>query len=331
MMEEALDLVTGEDDDGLFRKADEVRREFCGDEVHLRGLIEFSNHCVRNCLYCGLRRNNSSVKRYRMDPSEIAERALAVIALGLRTIVLQSGEDPWYTADSIAGIVRTIKKNSDAALTLSIGERSRREYEIMRQAGADRFLLKHETANPDLYARCHPDMSFSNRVRCIRDLKDLGYQVGVGNLVGLPDQTYEDLISDILFAREIGAEMIGVGPFIPHPGTPFKDASPGTLSDTLRAIALTRIMLKTPHIPATTAIGTIHPRGREMALGAGANVVMPNFTPGQYRGHYEIYPARRCIDEDGEKCLPCIKGMIESLGRSVARGRGDGPNLGPPR
>ncbi|MCL6628988.1 MAG: [FeFe] hydrogenase H-cluster radical SAM maturase HydE [Armatimonadetes bacterium] len=289
----------------------------------MRGLIEFSNVCSRNCCYCGLRRDNRQIRRYRMSPEEIVDVSVKVLQKGIGTVVLQSGEDPWYTAEIMADIIRRIKsKASNAAITLCIGERTYDEYRIMREAGADRYLLRHETANPDLYRELHPDMSFQNRIRCLRDLKSLGYQVGAGSMVGLPSQTVEDMARDVVFLRELDVDMVGIGPFIPHPNTPLGNEQGGSLEMTLKMVAAVRIATRNTLIPATTAIGSIDPDGREKALMAGANVVMPNFTPLQYRVNYEIYPNKRCITEDPGLCYNCIQKRITSIGRTIGKGPG---------
>ncbi|MHB0913447.1 MAG: [FeFe] hydrogenase H-cluster radical SAM maturase HydE [Armatimonadota bacterium] len=319
---EIVELLTWPDEQALFATADRVRQAELGDDVYVRGLMEFSNICVRNCAYCGLRRENQEVHRYRMPIEEIIETAVAVAGRGIGTIVLQSGEDPWFTAERMAEIIRGIKERAGCAITLSIGERSFEEYGIMREAGADRYLLRHETANPELYARLHPEMRFADRERCLRDLRALGYQVGAGCMVGLPGQTVDDMASDILFVREIGADMVGIGPFIPHPNTPLGEEAQGGLDMTLRMVALARIATRNAHIPATTAVGSIDEFGREKALQAGANIVMPNYTPLKYRIDYEIYPNKRCITEDPALCHGCMQGRILSIGRSIGEGPG---------
>jgi biotin synthase len=319
--EELLCILQPEDDEEkilLFKKADEVRQRYCGDDVHLRGIIEFSNICEKNCLYCGLRKDNHKLNRYRIPEEEILNAAKKAYFLGYRTIVLQSGEDSWYTVDRLCGIVRKIKQHLDVAVTLCIGERTYEEYRELRKVGADRYLLKHETANPLLYSRLHPGMLFYDRINRLKWLKELGYQVGAGNIVGLPGQSIEDLADDILFLKQMDVDMAGIGPFIPHGNTPLGKTSGGTLDLTLRVLACTRLLLPRVHLPATTAVGTLHPYGREKALQCGANVVMPNITPAKYRKDYEIYPNKICIDEEPEHCRGCIQRRIESIGRTVA-------------
>lgn len=308
----------------LFAAADRVRRQHVGDEVHLRGIIEFSNCCQRNCRYCGLRRGNPDLKRYRMSADEIFEAALAACKLGYRTIVLQSGEDSYYDADMIAGIVKRLKK-LDLAVTLSCGERPYEEYLYWRKAGADRYLLKHETANELLYSQLHPDMSFAERRRCLEDLRQLGYQVGSGCMVGLPGQTPAVLAEDLLYLKELDVEMAGIGPFIPNPHTPLAGSAQGTVETTLKMIALTRLLLPQAHLPATTALSTIDPHGREKALQSGANVVMPNVTPQRFRSLYEIYPNKDRPGGDQSDSRQCVSNLINSLGRTVAQGQGHSP------
>lgn len=317
-----LSLDEKDDVKALLKTADTIRHENVGDGVFIRGLIEFSNICARQCSYCGLRSENSNIERYRMPISEIIEVAVKIVNKGIGTIVLQSGEDPWFTADRMAEIISGIKSRVDCAITLSVGERTRDEYRIMKEAGADRYLLRHETANPELYKRLHPDLVFEDRVRCLRDLRELGYQVGAGCMVGLPGQTIDDMASDVLLVHSINADMVGVGPFIPHPDTPLGDNPGGTLEMTLKMVALMRIATRNAHLPATTAVGSIDPIGREKALQAGANIVMPNYTPLKYRINYEIYPNKRCIAEDPEHCHGCMRARIESIGRNVAEGPG---------
>lgn len=325
--DEIVFLLSLEEEDAaqLIAAADEVRKQYCGSEVHIRGLVEFSNTCKNDCLYCGLRRSNKSVHRYRMTPDEIVATAQRLASRGIGTVVLQSGEDLFYKAETIADIIRRIKSSADIAITLSLGERPYKDYKLWKEAGADRYLLRHETSNPELFSKIHPDSTLENRLGCLRELKRLGYQIGAGCMVGFPGQTIDDLASDILLFKELEADMVGIGPFIPHPNTPFKDAPQGSLEMTLKMVALARIVTRDTLIPATTATGSIDEFGREKALQAGANVVMPNHTPLDYRIDYEIYPNKRCITEDPEKCGPCLTARILSVGRTVATGPGHSP------
>lgn len=301
----------------LFAKADKIRHENVGDEVHLRGLIEFSNICKRTCKYCGLRAENKNIDRYRISFEDIVSYANNASEMGYKTIVLQSGEDEKFSCDVICKIVKEIKK-FDVAVTLSIGERSFDDYKAFKDAGADRYLIRIETTDRELYKKMHPHMDFDNRVKCLENIKTLGYEVGTGCLVGLPEQTIESLADDILFFKKLDADMIGIGPFIAHPDTPLKDADNGSFTLALKVMALTRIMLPDINIPATTAMETLKPNGRIIALQSGANVVMPNVTSKEYRAKYEIYPNKICINENPSQCRGCIEGKIKSIGRTIA-------------
>jgi len=316
----------------IFALADRKRREYVGDAVHLRGLIEFSNICRKNCLYCGLRRDNRSLKRYRMSVEEIYAVGEKIARLGVKTVVLQSGEDPWYDARTIAHLIRRLKK-LDLAVTLSIGEREREEYALWREAGADRYLLKQETFDRELFRRLHPDDDYDRRLACQSILRELGYQVGSGNMVGLPGQSLESLARDIKNFQKWDFDMIGIGPFIPHPDTPLGSYQIDQKKQfllTLKTLAITRILTRTALLPATTALGTLVPGGREKALQCGGNVLMPNLTPSCYREHYTIYPGKICLTEEWGTCLPCMKGMVEQLGRTVATDYGHRKKTGLP-
>lgn len=301
----------------LFKLADEVRRQYKGYEVHLRGLIEFSNICKSQCKYCGLRSPNNNIQRYRIEPDDIVKFAKNAAEQGYKTIVLQSGEDKYYTTDIMCSIISRIKE-LDVALTLSIGERPFDDYKAFKTSGADRYLIRIETTDRELYKNMHPNMDFDNRLRCLRDLRELGYEVGTGCLVGLPNQTIESLADDILFFKEINADMVGIGPFIAHPDTPLKDMPNGDFTLALKVMALTRIILKDINIPATTAMETLNPNGRIIALQSGANVVMPNVTSTEYRKKYEIYPNKICVNESPDKCRKCIESKILSIGRTIS-------------
>lgn len=313
--------------DWLFSFADKIRKENVGDSVHLRGLVEFSNICKCDCKYCGLRKSNDKADRYRILKDEITEIAKRASDMGYKTIVLQSGEDAYYTKERMIEIIKAVKE-FDVALTLSIGERSYEDYKAFKDAGADRYLIRIETTDRELYKKMHPNMDFDNRIRCLKDLRNLGYEVGTGCLVGLPDQTIESLADDILFFKEIEADMVGIGPFIAHPQTPLKDSSDGSFSLALKVMALVRIMLPDINIPATTAMETLNPNGRIIALQSGANVVMPNITSREYRAKYEIYPNKICINDSPEKCRNCIGTKIKSVGRTVAQNYGFSHNRG---
>lgn len=310
-------LKDDSNNDWLFSLADKTREEYVGDEVHLRGLIEFSNICKRQCKYCGLRCEDKFIDRYRISKDNIISYAEHAVNMGYKTIVLQSGEDEYYNTDLMCEIIAGIKKLG-VALTLSIGEKTYEEYKAFKEAGADRYLIRIETTDKTLYNQMHPNMDFDNRVRCLENLGRLGYEVGTGCLVGLPNQTIESLADDILFFKEINADMVGIGPFIPHPHTPLKDSATGSFTLALKVMALTRILLKDINIPATTAMETLNPNGRIIALQSGANVVMPNVTTTEYRAKYEIYPNKICINENPDKCKGCISAKIQSIGRSVS-------------
>lgn len=315
-------LCSDEDASRLYQAADTVREQHVGSDVHLRGLIEFSNYCRRECNYCGVRRGNASIERYRLAPNDIVQLAQEAEHLGYRSIVLQSGEDLWYTAERLGDTIRAIKRTTDLAITLSAGERDYETYRCWREAGADRYLLRIETTDPALFAALHPDDDLCERMTCLYNLRELGYQLGSGVMVGLPGQTAEMLARDVIWLYELGAEMIGIGPFIPHPATPLAGAAGGTVEQTLRLVAVLRLVFPDAHLPATTAMGSLHPQGRERALQAGANVMMPNVTPTAMRPKYEIYPGKICLGDDAEHCSGCIKLRIKAIGRTVGTTHG---------
>ena len=305
----------------LLREADRVRHDNVGDEVHLRGLIEFSNICRNNCLYCGIRRDNKLLQRYRMSEDELIETARRGTELGFKTIVMQSGEDMYYDTGRMCRIIETIKK-FDVAVTLSLGERKYEEYKDFRNAGADRYLMRIETTDKDLYHRLDPTMSWQHRYECLLMLKELGYELGSGSMVGLPGQSVESIADDLLFMQKLEVDMAGIGPFIPHQQTPLKDTAGGTLDLALRTMALMRIMLPDINIPATTAMESLHPQGRIKALQSGANVVMPNITEGEYRKLYELYPGKICVNDTPAHCRSCIGLKIMSIGRTIGQSYG---------
>ncbi|MBO4643790.1 MAG: [FeFe] hydrogenase H-cluster radical SAM maturase HydE [Alphaproteobacteria bacterium] len=305
----------------LLKAADRVREKYVGSDVHLRALIEFSNFCRQNCCYCGIRRDNRQAQRYRMSPEEIVLHATAAAKIGFHTVVMQSGEDVTFTVDKMTQIIREIKK-LDMAVTLSIGEKSFEEYQAYREAGADRYLLRIETTDKDLYHRLDPGMSWDNRCRCLKDLKSLGYELGSGSMVGLPDQSIESIADDILFFKEIGVDMAGIGPFIPHEQTPLANAKGREFVLSLKTMAMTRLLLPDINIPATTAMETLNPNGRIIALQSGANVVMPNVTQGEYRKKYELYPGKICVNDTPAKCRTCIEYKILSIGRTIGASKG---------
>ncbi len=320
--EEIIRLLQDETNQkNLFKKADDIRRQYVGDEVHLRGLIEFSNICRNNCMYCGIRKGNVSAKRYHMEPEELIETARKAADIGFKTIVMQSGEDMYYTQKRMCEIIEAIKK-FDVAVTLSIGERTYEDYKAFREAGADRYLMRIETTDKDLYHKLDPQMSWQHRYDCLMMIRDLGYELGSGIMVGLPEQSIESIADDLLFLREIKVDMSGIGPFIPHPQTPLANCAGGTLDLALRTMAVMRLLMPDINIPATTAMESLHPKGRLMALQAGANVVMPNVTEGEYRRLYELYPGKICVDDTPVHCRSCIGMKIMSIGRTIGKGYG---------
>lgn len=319
--EAIVTLLTTAPAEELYRRADDVRRDAVGDEVHLRGLIEFSNICRNDCLYCGIRRSNSSVQRYRMTDDELVETARRAAALGFQTVVLQSGEDMHFDQARLCRIIEQIKR-LDVALTLSIGERDYADYKAFREAGADRYLLRIETTDQDLYHRLNPGMSWQCRHECLLMIRELGYELGSGIMVGQPGQTVDSIADDLLYFKDLGIDMAGIGPFIPHPDTPLAGEQGGTLELALRTMAVMRLLMPDINIPATTAMESLHPQGRIMALQAGANVVMPNVTEGEYRRLYELYPGKICVNDTPVHCRSCIGLKIQSIGRTIGQGWG---------
>jgi len=308
----------------LFAYADATRVKIYGKKVYLRALLEFSGYCSQTCLYCGLRRANTRVDRYRLTGEQIWELCLSGSRQGYKTFVLQSGEDGFYTDDMLVEIIRGIKERCpQAAVTLSIGEKSRESYQRYYAAGADRYLLRHETASRELYGRLHPGMSFQNRRKCLQDLKEAGYQVGAGFIVGLPGQNNAILAQDLLYLKELQPHMVGIGPFIAHPDTPLKHCKCGTVKETLICLALTRLLLPEALIPSTTALNVLEPSGLERALRAGANVVMPGLTPAVLRAKYELYKGRMFDDMEGAALPAALRERIEQAGYEVDMGRGD--------
>ncbi len=322
----------------LWRKADDARRDGVGDEVHLRGLIEVSNHCVRQCHYCGLRAGNRDLLRYRMSVEEILDCARAAVRFGYGTVVVQAGEDPGLTGPLVADLVRQIKDELPLAVTLSLGERSLEELATWCNAGADRYLLRFETSNPELFARIHPprrgEATPVDRIGLLGQLRRLGYEVGSGIMIGIPGQTQADLARDLELFGKLDLDMIGVGPFIAHPATPLAvtqstdrltvdEQVPPTELMTYKAVALARLCCPRANIPSTTALATLNlAEGRELGLQRGANILMPNLTPPRYRTQYEIYPAKACIQETAEQCQGCMRRRIDSIGRRVGQGHG---------
>ena len=327
-VEEYEALIAGRDSDAaelLAAEAVKIRKIIYGNTVFSRGLIEISNICKNDCLYCGIRRSNTDCVRYRLSPEEILACADEGYALGFRTIVMQGGEDGYFTDAVLCGLVREIKRrHPDCAVTLSMGERSRQSYAALREAGADRYLLRHETANRDHYARLHPrEMSYDNRMRCLLDLRELGYQVGCGFMVGSPFQTNAHLAEDLKFIEEFQPEMCGIGPFIPHEKTIFRDHPAGTVELTCFLLSVIRLICPNVLLPATTALGTIDPMGREKGILAGANVVMPNLSPTSVRKQYQLYDGKICTGDESAQCVNCMAARMESIGYRLVVDRGD--------
>ncbi|MBR2108496.1 MAG: [Ruminococcus sp.] len=309
--------------------AEKVRIENYGCDIYVRGLIEFSNYCKRDCLYCGIRRSNQNCERYRLSFDEIMECCDEGYNLGFRTFVLQSGEDPYYDDDKICEIITAIKsKYPDCALTLSIGEKSYDSYKRFYDCGADRYLLRHETANKAHYEKLHTkSQSFENRIRCLKDLKQIGYQTGCGFMVGSPYQTDECLAEDLLFIKDFNPHMVGIGPFISHKDTVFKGHPNGPVELTLKLLSIIRLMLPKVLLPATTALATIDPRGREKGIMAGANVVMPNLSPVSVRKKYQIYDNKICTGDESAMCKNCLDLRVKSVGCKIVTSRGDSKNV----
>lgn len=309
----------------LFARARCVREENYGTGVYVRGLIEFSNICKNDCYYCGIRKSNKKAERYRLTPEEILSCAGTGYELGFRTFVLQGGEDAWFTKDRMADLIHSIKAAyPDCAITLSVGEREKEDYRAWFEAGADRYLLRHETADERHYTALHPaDMSLSHRKECLYALREIGYQVGAGFMVGSPGQTAACLVSDIRFLQELKPHMIGIGPFLSHPDTPFCDRADGSFELTLVLLALLRLIFPKVLLPATTALGTIAPDGRERGLLCGANVLMPNLSPVSVRKKYELYHDKICTGDESAQCVQDLKKRVETTGYHIETGRGD--------
>lgn len=317
----------------LAEQANLTRTKVFGTDIYIRGLIEFTNYCKNDCYYCGIRAGNNKANRYRLTEEEILFCCENGYKLGFRTFVLQGGEDPYYNDDRMTAIVSEIRHRfPDCAITLSLGERSFESYERLYAAGADRYLLREETANQKHYSRLHPQsMSFENRMQCLKNLKDIGYQVGCGFMVGSPYQTNDDLASDLYFIQEFKPHMVGIGPYITHADTPFYDKKNGTLEDTLFLISILRLIDPALLLPATTSLGTIHPLGRELGIQAGANVVMPNLSPVNVRKQYMLYDNKICTGDEAAECIHCMDRRMESIGYQVVTDRGDSPHTIAPR
>lgn len=331
--EELLSLITMEDADAdryLARQAAEVRQSVYGNQVFIRGLIEFTNCCKNDCHYCGIRRGNTHCQRYRLTQEEILSCCDAGYELGFRTFVLQGGEDPWFTRERMTDLVKAIKAaHPDCALTLSVGEKDRDTYQEWFDAGADRYLLRHETADSGLYASLHPgDMSQENRMRCLSDLKEIGYQTGCGFMVGSPGQTPEMILKDLRFIQAFKPQMVGIGPFIPHQDTVYKNEKPGSAALTLRLLAILRLMLPTVLLPATTALGTVMGDGRQQGMLYGCNVVMPNLSPADVRKKYALYDNKISAGEEAAESVALLKKSMAAIGYQVVTDRGDWKGAG---
>ncbi len=308
-----------------YEKARKKAQDHFGNRIYIRGLIEISNYCKNDCLYCGIRRSNKNADRYRLSKEDVLNCCQTGYNLGFRTFVLQGGEDPFYSDEFLINLISEIKEiYSDCAITLSLGERSRDSYQKLFDAGADRYLLRHETADENHYSKLHPkELALETRKACLQNLQDIGYQTGTGFMVGSPWQANENLAQDLLFIKELSPAMVGIGPFIPHHDTPFAAESQGDLDKTLILIALLRLMKPSLLLPSTTALGTIHPKGRELGILAGANVVMPNLSPVNVRKKYMLYDNKICTGEEAAECNVCLKNRIEAIGYEIVTDRGD--------
>lgn len=320
-----LSNFTKEDQQYLYSKSRATAQKLFGNKIFVRGLIEFTNYCKNDCYYCGIRKSNLNTDRYRLTNDDILSCCEQGYQLGFRTFVLQGGEDLWYTDKKIIDIVSSIRKAyPDCAITLSIGEKTHEQYLKYFTAGADRYLLRHETANAKHYSKLHPSaLNPENRKQCLHDIKKIGYQVGAGFMVGSPYQSIENIAEDLLFIKEISPQMIGIGPFVPHKDTPFSSFPAGRLDLTLFLIGIMRLMLPDSLIPSTTALATIHPEGREMGILAGANVVMPNLSPISVRKKYTLYDNKVCTEEEAAECNYCLQNRMRKIGYEIVVDRGD--------
>ncbi|MCT4598873.1 MAG: [FeFe] hydrogenase H-cluster radical SAM maturase HydE [Vallitalea sp.] len=319
-----LNNLNEENTQYLYMKANELRLHNYNNKVYMRGLIEFTNHCKNDCVYCGIRKHNKNADRYRLSKEDIINCCKEGYRLGYRTFVLQGGEDLYFTDDKIVDIVSSIKSLfDDVAVTLSIGEKSYESYRKYYDAGADRYLLRHETNSKQLYNSLHPNMSYENRIECLYNLKKIGYQVGAGFMVGLPNQTNEDYTKDLIFLKELQPHMVGIGPFIPQKDTPLSMEQSGTVDKTCIMLSIVRLLLPKVLLPATTALGSLSNKGREKGLKAGGNVVMPNLSPTNVREKYALYDGKICTGDEAAHCRKCIENRIRSAGFEVDMSRGD--------
>ncbi len=320
-----LTQMSDEDRTYLRERGRAVAIKHFGNRIYTRGLIEFTNYCKNDCYYCGIRRSNRCVTRYRLSNEQIYDCCKEGHELGFRTFVLQGGEDGSYSDEDMVAMIRMIKENfPDCALTLSVGEKSYESYLKYYEAGADRYLLRHETANEEHYSKLHPaGLTLQNRKQCLKDLKKIGYQVGAGFMVGSPYQTSEHIVEDLMFLKELSPQMVGIGPFLPHHETPFAEQEKGSMELTLTLISILRLMLPSTLIPATTALGTIHPNGREEGILSGANVVMPNLSPTSVRKNYELYDNKICTGDEAAECRFCLDRRMKKIGYELTVDRGD--------
>lgn len=329
-MEDTQDIINfyrESSNDALFKQADEVCRSTFGNKVYIRGLVEFSNICNKDCLYCGIRHSNKKVVRYRVPDETLFAIIKEGYNKGLRTFVLQSGEDPHYTTDKLMYILDTIKKitNNEAAITLSNGIRSKKDFKLLKKYGAARYLMRFETSDPFLHKNLRNGISLQKRLDALNNLRELDYEVGSGYMVGLPDETEKTRINNALLCKKLKLDMVGIGPFIPHPDTPLANSKKHTIELAMRATSLVRLLLPKANIPATTAAGSIDPLGREKILSCGANVLMPNITPTDVKKYYLLYPGKICLDESGIECISCLNGRVNSIGKELSLARGDSP------
>lgn len=324
-LKELIENINDEDLKYLNTLARKVADEIYGKDVYVRGLIEFTNYCKNNCYYCGIRAENKNAERYRLDKTQILECCKSGYELGFRTFVLQGGEDMYFTDDMICDIVSEIRKNyPDCAITLSIGEREKESYQKYFNAGANRYLLRHETADKEHYQKLHPEkMSFDNRIKCLENLKEIGYQTGCGFMVGSPYQTTDCLVKDLRFIKNFEPEMVGIGPYLSHKDTPFLDKPNGSVRLTLMLLSIIRLLLPSVLLPATTALGTAKADGRELGILAGANVVMPNLSPVKVRKKYSLYDNKICTGEEAAECRFCLSNRMKSIGYNIVTSRGD--------
>ncbi len=323
-----LNNIDGESKELLVERAHETRMKRFGNKVYVRGLIELTSYCKKDCLYCGLRRSNKEADRYRLNKEQVLECVRKGDALGYKTFVLQGGEDAYFDDETMVDIIKAIKNEfPQNAITLSLGERSYESYKKMYEAGADRYLLRHESASKELYEAIHPNEPFENRRQCLKNLKEIGYQAGAGFMVGIPNQTNEDLVNDLMFVKELEPAMCGIGPFIPHKDTPLKDYAHGSLDKTIICLAIVRLLLPKVLLPATTALSSINPKGREQGIKVGGNVIMPNLSPMEVREKYSLYNNKAYILDEDAEYRKIIDERVKEAGFEIEVGRGDNPDF----